>query len=189
VAQGFVATLGTNPSGSVPLPTGFSVVVNTPGGGNSRNIRRPNLIAGVDPYLKNDRNFINPAAFAIPDPGTFGDFPRNQLSGPSFRQIDLVLAKRFRFSERMNAEFRTEVFNIFNRANFANPSTTLNNALPTLSIPSGGTAFNLSSGLEPGQAFTQSAAGSTFGLLRSTVGRTVGLGTNRQIQFAFKFNF
>lgn len=189
VAQGFTATLGSNPSTGVPLPTGFGVVVNTPGGGNSRNIRRPNLIAGVDPYLNNDRNFINPAAFAIPTAGTFGDFPRNELSGPTFKQIDIVLAKRFPISETMNFEFRTEIFNIFNSANFANPSTTLSNALPTLSIPTGGTAYNLASGLQPGQAFTQSAAGSTFGLLRSTVGRTVGLGTNRQIQFAFKFNF
>ena len=33
------------------------------------------------------------------------------------------------------------------------------------------------------------AAGSTFGLLRQTVERTVGLGTNRQIQFAVRLNF
>jgi hypothetical protein len=44
----------------------------------------------------------------------------------------------------------------------------------------------LGGGLQPGQAYTQSAAGSTFGLLRQTVERTVGLGTNRQIQFALR---
>jgi hypothetical protein len=43
--------------------------------------------------------------------------------------------------------------------------------------------------LQPGQPFTQAAAGATFGLLRSTVERTVGLGTNRQIQFALRLNF
>jgi hypothetical protein len=43
--------------------------------------------------------------------------------------------------------------------------------------------------LHESQAFTQSAAGSTFGLLRQTVERAVGLGTNRQIQFALRFNF
>jgi hypothetical protein len=36
---------------------------------------------------------------------------------------------------------------------------------------------------------TQAAAGSTFGLLRSTVGTTVGLGTNRQIQVAARLSF
>ena len=116
---------------------GFVAVVNTPGGGNSRNIRRPDLVPGVNPYLNNDRNMINPAAFAIPTPGSFGNFPRNELSGPNFRQMDMIFAKRFHFSETMNFEFRTEIFNIFNHTNFANPSTTLNNALPSLSLANG----------------------------------------------------
>jgi hypothetical protein len=73
---------------------------------------------------------------------------------------------------------RTEIFSIFNFTNFANPSSTLNNAL--------GVGANL---LQPGQPFTQAAAGTTFGLLRQTVERTVGLGTNRQIQFALRLNF
>lgn len=190
-ANGFTANLPSFGSSFPSLPQGFVAVVNTPGGGNSRNIRRPNLIAGADPYLNNDRNFINPAAFAIPEAGTFGDFPRNALSGPTFRQVDMILAKRFRFSETMNVEFRTEIFNIFNHTNFANPSTTLNNALPSLSFNTSTGAYSASTSnvLQPGQAFTQSAAGSTFGLLRSTVGRTVGLGSNRQVQFAIRFNF
>lgn len=190
-ANGFVANLPSFGSSFPALPTGFAAVINTPGGGASRNIRRPNLIPGVDPFLNNDRNFINPAAFATPTPGSYGDFPRNELSGPNFRQLDIILAKRFRFTEQMNFEFRTEIFNIFNTANFSNPSTTLNNALPSLSFNSATNTYSASTSnvLQPGQAFTQGAAGSTFGLLRSTVGRTVGLGTNRQIQFAFRFNF
>jgi hypothetical protein len=39
-----------------------------------------------------------------------------------------------------------------------------------------------------GQPYTAAAAG-TFGRLTSTVGRTVGLGTPRQVQFALRFNF
>lgn len=188
-AQGFTANLPSF-GGSFPaLPVGFAAVVNTPGGGNSRNVRRPNLIG--DPYLNNDRNFLNPAAFAIPTAGTFGDLGRNALDGPIFRQLDLILAKRFRFNETMNIEFRTEFFNVLNQANFANPSATLSNALPNLSFNSGTGVYSASTSnvVQPGQAFTQGAAGSTFGLLRSTVGRTVGLGSNRQIQFAFRFNF
>lgn len=173
-AAGQVRSLPSTVSAASPLPAGFTAVVNAPGGGASRNVRRPNLIAGVNPFLNNDRNFLNPAAFSIPEPGTFGNLPRNAFSGPIFRQVDLTLSKRFHVTETMNFEFRSEIFNVFNTTNFANPSATLSNALGTI---------------QPGQAFTQSAAGSTFGLLRSTVGRTVGLGTNRQIQFAFRFNF
>ncbi len=191
VPNGFVANLPSFGSSFPALPTGFAAVVNTPGGGASRNIRRPNLVAGVNPYLNNDRNFINPSAFAIPSPGTFGDLSRNALSGPNFKQIDLVLAKRFHLTEGTSLEFRTEVFNILNRANFANPSATLANALPNLSFNSSTGAYSVttSNALQPGQAFTQNTGGATFGLLRSTVGRTVGLGTNRQIQFAMRFNF
>ncbi len=185
VTNGFVAQLPGTINAANPLPIGFIGVVNTPGGGASRNVRRPNIVPGVSPYLKNDRSLINPAAFSIPLPGTFGDLPRNALRGPSFRQFDLVLNKRFSLTESTSIEFRTEVFNIFNFANFALPSTTLNNALPTIN-----SAGVVSSGsLQPGGGFTQSQAGGTFGLLRQTVERTVGLGTSRQVQFALRLNF
>lgn len=188
VSNGFTVQL-PSVSGAQPLPTGFTAVVNGPGGGSSRQTRRPNLISGVSPYLDADRNFLNPAAFAIPLAGTFGNLSRNALKGPNFQQFDLILNRRFRFSENRSIEFRTEVFNIFNHANFANPASTLNVALPSLTFNTTANAFVLGSGLQPGQPFTQSAAGPTFGLLRQTVERTVGLGTNRQIQFALRFNF
>jgi hypothetical protein len=63
VPNGFTVQL-PSVSGTQPLPIGFTAVVNGPGGGSSRQTRRPNLIAGVSPYLNGDRNFLNPAAFA-----------------------------------------------------------------------------------------------------------------------------
>jgi hypothetical protein len=185
VPTGFVAQLPGTINAANPLPVGFVGFVNTPGGGASRNVRRPNIVPGVSPFLNNDRNLINPAAFSIPLPGQFGDLPRNALRGPSFKQFDIVLNKRFPLTESTNIEFRTEIFNIFNFANFAIPSTTLNNALPT--ITSAGVVGSVN--LQPGNGFTQAQAGGTFGLLRQTVERTVGLGTNRQIQFALRLNF
>jgi hypothetical protein len=188
VAQGFTTQL-PSVSGSQALPVGFAAVVNAPGGGSSRQTRRPDLIPDVDPYLSSDRNFLNPAAFAIPKAGTYGNLPRNALKGPNFQQFDLILAKRFPIKERANFEFRSEFFNIFNHANFANPASTLNTALPSMTFNTTANAWVLGSGLQPGQAFTQSSAGTAFGLLRQTVERTVGLGTNRQIQFALRLNF
>ena len=185
VARGFVAQLPGTINAASPLPVGFIGVVNTPGGGASRNVRRPDVVPGANPYLNNDRNIINPAAFSIPLPGTFGNLTRNALRGPNFKQFDLILNKRFPITESTSLEFRTEIFNIFNFANFAVPSTTLNNALPT--ITSAGVVSNGS--LQPGSGFSQSQAGGTFGLLRQTVERTVGLGTSRQIQFALRLNF
>lgn len=186
--NGFVAQLPGTINGTNPLPPGFIAVVNTPGGGASRNVRRPNLIAGVNPYLTNDRLILNPAAFTTPAPGTFGDVPRNYLRGPNFRQFDLILNKRFKFNETTNLEFRTEIFNIFNRANFDIPGSRLNLALPAVSCAAG-VCTSSGTNIQPGTPYTQSAAGGTFGLLRQTVVRDVGLGTSRQIQFALRLNF
>jgi hypothetical protein len=188
-ANGFTAQVPGTINAQNPLPPGFIAVVNTPGGGNSRNVRRPDLIPGANPYLNNDRSILNPAAFATPAPGTFGNLPRNALRGPDFKQFDLVLNKRFRFSETRNLEFRTEIFNIFNRTNFANPGSTLSLALPTYALSGGIYTFSSTAAGQPGQPYTTSGAGGTFGLIRQTVVRDVGLGTSRQIQFALRLNF
>ena len=156
---------------------GRTAVINTLGGGNSRNVRRPDLIPGADPFLNKDRTILNPAAFAIPKPGTYGNLVRNQLHGPRFVQQDLVVAKKFAINESVNVEFRTEVFNLFNVTNFANPPAQLPNT------------YGSGLTLQPGQPFTAPLAGSAFGVLNRTVERTVGLGTNRQIQFALRLNF
>ncbi|HEV2669003.1 MAG TPA: hypothetical protein VG324_29070, partial [Blastocatellia bacterium] len=110
---------------------GRTAVINTPGGGNSRNVRRPDLVSGVDPFLDKDRQILNPAAFAIPRPGTFGNLERNLLHGPSFFQQDLIVAKKFVITEGTNIEFRSEFFNIFNATNFANPPAQLPNTFGT----------------------------------------------------------
>ena len=163
-----------------------TAVINTPGGGSSRNTRRPDLIAGVNPFIEEGGLlFLNPAAFAIPAPGAFGNLERNSIHGPNTRQIDMVVVKRIPLGGRgPNAELRAEIFNLFNNDIFANPIGTLPNALPT---GNAGTTPAASS-VQPGQPFSSAAAG-TFGRLTQTVGTTVGLGTNRQVQFAFRLNF
>jgi hypothetical protein len=174
----------TDAAGNVFLnpAAGRTAVINTPNGGSTRNVRRPDLIPGVDPYIQtNGIIFLNPAAFTTPKPGTYGNLERGLLHGPAFSQVDLVLAKHFPFASSHNIEFRTEIFNIFNTANFSNPAATLANVLPS-------NATNEANKLQPGQPFT-SATGGTFGTIQSTVGRTVGLGTSRQIQFALRLNF
>ena len=153
-------------------------VVNVPGGGNSRNVRRPDVVPGVNPYyVSNGTFFINPAAFAVPQPGTFGNLGRNALRGPGISQFDLTLSKKFVVAEGKYFEFRAECYNLLNSAIFASPG--------------GGTPrMNDATGIiQPGQAYTQSAAGGTFGALTSTVSNQVGSGTNRQFQLALRFNF
>ena len=156
-------------------------VINIPGGGQSRGIQRPDLVPGVTPYVSTSSGFmLNPAAFAVPQPGTYGNLGRDALRGPQFSQLDLTLSKRFSVTERAYFELRGDAYNILNHANFANPPAVLGIGLPT--SPSG-------SGLQPGGVFSSAAAGSSFGLLNSTVGNYVNMGTARQLQLAVRFVF
>lgn len=174
---GQVLPLPSTISATSPLPAGFTAVVNTPGGSATRNTRRPNLISGVDPFLTlsgGNLRYLNAAAFAIPKPGTYGNLSRNALYGPSFHQFDLTLQKRFRITDKVDFQFRTEFYNLLNKANFANPPVTLN-APPSATV-------------QPGQPIPTASAGN-FGVINATVGRTVGLGTNRQVQFSGRISF
>jgi hypothetical protein len=164
---------------------GRTAVINTPGGGASRSTRRPDLVPGVDPFIQSGGLlFLNPAAFATPAPGTLGNLERNSIHGPRTQQIDMVIVKRIGMGSARNVELRAEIFNLFNHDNFANPVGTLPNALPS---GAAGTAPAANT-VQPGQPYTSAAAG-TYGRLTQTVGTTVGLGTNRQIQFAVRVNF
>jgi hypothetical protein len=159
-------------------------VDNIPGGGQSRGTQRPNVVAGVNPYLNSSSGFIlNPAAFSVPLAGTYGNMQRYSLSGLGFNQLDLTLSKRFLLTERSNLELRAEFYNILNHPNFGNPGSVVLNA----ATPSGPTSTSAS--IQPGQAYTTKTAGAAFGSLTSTVGQYVGLGTNRQIQLALRLTF
>jgi len=67
------------------------------------------------------------AAFGLPfgatPPGDhFGNLGRNVLRGPSFVNTDLSLVKNTKLTERLNLQFRTEAFDVFNHPNFGNPN-------------------------------------------------------------------
>lgn len=66
--------------------------------------------------------YFNPACFVLPDPGFLGEVPARVLRGPGLITSDWSLAKSFRFSRERRLEFQAQVFNIFNRANFAVPN-------------------------------------------------------------------
>ncbi len=66
--------------------------------------------------------WINPAAFVDPAQGSFGSVGRNTVLGPGYGDVDLAFLKNIPIKERLHAQFRMELFNIFNRANLAPPS-------------------------------------------------------------------
>jgi hypothetical protein len=69
--------------------------------------------------------FINPAAFAIPANGTFGNCAPRSFHGPGLENVDLSLFKQFLLTERFRLELRGEFFNSFNHPNFNNPNASI----------------------------------------------------------------
>ena len=73
----------------------------------------------------NPADYLQLKCFAPPDPITrLGNLGRNSVIGPGLSNLDVSLFKNTaikRISEHFNAQFRVEIFNIFNRANFAPP--------------------------------------------------------------------
>ena len=66
--------------------------------------------------------FLNNQAFAIPAPGSNGS-GRNIFRGPSYWNVDLGIVKLFDITERFKLQFRTEMFNAFNRTVLGGPAT------------------------------------------------------------------
>ena len=71
--------------------------------------------------------YFNTAAFVAPTkvaPGTYGNSPRNFITGPGLINTDFSAIKDFKPRENFRVQFRAEFFNIFNNVNFNNPVNT-----------------------------------------------------------------
>jgi Carboxypeptidase regulatory-like domain/TonB dependent receptor len=67
-------------------------------------------------------NWLDPSAFDDSASGTFGTTRRNAYYGPGYSDVDLSVFKNTRIKERVTVQFRAEMFNLFNRINFAPPA-------------------------------------------------------------------
>ena len=93
----------------------------------------PNRLTGPDcsslVNAGNPNNYIKTQCFAFPNPATLrGNAGRNILTGPGLSNLDFSLFKNNRvprISETFNAQFRVEIFNVLNRANFEPPTNNL----------------------------------------------------------------
>jgi hypothetical protein len=72
----------------------------------------------------NPNHYVKTECFAFPADGVLGNLARNSLISPGLATLDLVVVKSQRLGAT-TAQFRVEMFNALNRANFATPATTI----------------------------------------------------------------
>jgi outer membrane receptor protein involved in Fe transport len=93
--------------------------------------QRPNVVPG-QPFILPNWNaatgYLNPAAFAQPPDGTFGNLGRNAIYGPGFWNVDFSVTKNFNLTERLLLQLRFEFFNIFNHPQFSLPGNSFGSA-------------------------------------------------------------
>jgi hypothetical protein len=124
--------------------------------------QRPDIVPGVSlipPGGPTVAQWINPAAFRVPASGKLGNAGRNLGRGPGLAQLDIGITRRFSLHEQTTLEFRGDIFNVFNRAQYGDPSG-------DITVPS---QF----------AIIQSTVNTT----------PIGTGTPRHIQFMMRISF
>ena len=124
--------------------------------------QRPNRVFGVPltpPGGKTINHWINYAAFEAVSGSGYGNAPRNIAHGPNLWQTDLGLSKRIPLSEAAQLQFRSEFFNLFNRAQYGQPQADWS---------------------------SQSTFGQIITTANTT---PIGTGTPREIQFALRLEF
>jgi len=151
-----------------------------PSGTGYTDNQRPNQVTGqaCQPAGGPPEQILNPAAYTLTgfQLGTIGDSPRGQCEGPSYAQVDLALYKNIAVNNRVKAQLRIEVFNVFNRTNFIGTGgqgvvTTMNPSAVTLNAPAA------------------SATQITGYTLPGNFGQAVATRDPRQAQFGFKLLF
>lgn len=156
---------------AVKADTGYYLTVNTGGVDVARDgnagIQRPNqILANVYLPNKGQSGWLNPAAFASPAVGTFGNLGASNILGPPAINVDMSLSRIFKIRERQQLELRGEAFNLPNRVNLYNPG------------PVGGSAGTVTAITAP-----------NFGVPAPPTSGRASRNDPRILQFAFKYIF
>ena len=119
-----VSTIATFSNGlpifiTVPNRTGSPFVGHRPNRTCSGNL------SSVD--LRSNRQFIDTSCFQDTERGFFGNSERAPISGPGLNNFVIGIQKDFAFTESKLLEFRLEMFNAFNHAQFRNPNGSVAN--------------------------------------------------------------
>jgi len=128
LANGFVG--GWSVTSIVTLQSGFPLTpqlsYNPSNNGDTRNPVRPFVNPNFTGPVVTGKpaQWFNPAAFLAPpaNSGFYGNLARDSVPGPGLATWDFSTIKNTTIRERLTVQFRAEIFNLLNRANFNTPN-------------------------------------------------------------------
>ena len=129
-ARGTVGAITNNwqVSGIVRVQSGdhFNVVTGADSALTGQTNQRPNQISS-DVYKKQGNQWLNPAAFQAPAPGTYGNVPINAFIGPGAFNLDMGITRSFHTGgNNREVQLRVELFNVLNTVQKLDPFTAPN---------------------------------------------------------------
>jgi hypothetical protein len=180
-------------SGSIPSCSGFGVTATGGVDTSGATCSTTSGISGLQYTFPSSAAMAAQCAAKAPDPntlaaagcfvdgnsvmvpaklGTYGTMARNIFRDAGFKNMDFSVFKNFKFTERFNAQFRAEFFNVLNRPIIANPFGSVN---------------GYAGGSDPSSAGTFGCGCTTPDIAAGNP--IVGSGDSRQVQFGLKLMF
>lgn len=126
---------GWQVSGVTTLQTGLplNVTLASDIAGTGIANQRPNLISNPTAGVSGTQ-YLNPAAFAVPTAGTFGNLGAYSIFGPPTKNWDASLQKSFPIGEKISASFRGEIYDFPNHLSYFGVNTGSFSATPPSSF-------------------------------------------------------
>lgn len=126
---------GWSLSGITNFATGLPITLtenddNSLIGANASPVDVPNFSGGpvlADTNPRNNNPYFHTTLFSVEALGQFGNSRRRFFHGPGLNNFSMALAKTTKITESTELQLRVEAFNIFNHAQFLNPSGEINN--------------------------------------------------------------
>jgi hypothetical protein len=92
---------------------------------------------GADPYDAPPGLYLNPAAYAPPRAGQWGNAGRNTITGPAQFTLNASITRTFRWGDRLNADLRIDATNVLNHPVFPSWNTVITSGQFGLPNPGG----------------------------------------------------
>ena len=97
-----------------------------------RRAKRPFLLRAPSGF------YLNPAAYAPPAPGRWGNAGRNSVTGPAQLGLNAGISRTFPWGDRLNLDWRIDASNVLNRVTYAGVNALVGSpqfGLPTRANP------------------------------------------------------